>query len=326
MDRHPLRSQVRPAELRFISSLGNVDEYVPRKVLLSPERRRIASGARDDKGERISQDQQAAIVKALQALEWQQEAAFEERSILSEKMSEIATKLSDTKERLAAFEEDDQDLQERVKQLKREILTEREDREIQLFQIEEMRKENDAMKSRELVEIEGKKGLLRAKLRETEKALKQAIWGGSPSPSPSPLEPVHVETTLAVHKKTMPSSKRRVRNLDVYASLVDPSLKDVAEIRKRKIRLPLPRFATFERLQSKREARTMLGNNRSRSTPALLLPLPLTLHESSRGELCMRTAPPRSCQPRRRKPAGFVTVSRAALPYPEQNHTTKQER
>lgn len=372
---HPLRAQVRSdAELQYISNLGNADDS---GVTMSmhqqssgqhakslSQQKRMASSMRDEKGERISQDQQAAIVKALQALESNQDAAFEQREAISEKIAVVVRKLAETNDKLTSIEQENEGVEQHVAQLKSEIATIREEREQNLKELECMRAENEEIKSRTLMACDMRIQKLRQDIRDTERMLKTAIWssGGmsgsmtsgvgaeAPLPPLPPVEPIILAPVrqgtltgaagVATPSKSGQDNAARGRasdsfNIRKYSLIVDSAIKDVAEIRRRKVFIPsrqllaklhtnnakrnnhatpldllnqllqipgsrLPRPKTSSHIRT-------LGHCGSRSTPALRMrSVPsirstVTSHEVPR-------ARPQTTQPRRRRIAGVVTV------------------
>lgn len=226
---HPLRAEVRSAaELQYIATLGNADVHAPGRP--QKTRAKLTQTRRDENGERISQDQQAAIIKALQALENEQEWAFEQREAIAEKTARVARKLAETNERADSLEQDNAGVEQHAAGLKNEIAAVREEREKQAAAIEGM--QNDDVKAR-LMSLDVKTHKLRQDIRDADRALKAAIWSSSVS-SDTPLAPLETLAPLVLAPRDVVAPSRNFRKKAClvghrYAALADAGLADLSE-------------------------------------------------------------------------------------------------
>jgi hypothetical protein len=276
---HPLRAQMRSdAELRFVSSLGNLDmenngpASVAAESAKSPhtkaatqqnlsQQKKLASALRDEHGERISQEQQQAVVRAMQALEEQQELAFERRDLIGQRISKLGRKLGDTKERLTAVENENAQIELQAEGIKQEIATMKEEREHNLRELEAMRGENEEIKSRTLMALDLRMHKLRHEIKDVDRALKNAIWSAgssesstfvsvgvgadTPLPPLPPVEPIVLapvrrrddesQTGVVAPRKggagrPQTSSAAQSFGIRKYGMMASMSLKDVGEI------------------------------------------------------------------------------------------------
>ena len=136
---HPLRAEFKSeAEERFISSLGNLDSLAEPSATgggraakqKAPEghvatsaaaQKKLAGALRDESGERISAEQQQAVVRAMQALEEQQLLAFERRDIIAARIARAGRKLGEARERLHAVEKENAQIEQQAEGVKTEI-------------------------------------------------------------------------------------------------------------------------------------------------------------------------------------------------------------
>ena len=275
---HPLRAQMRSdAELRFVSSLGNLDmenngpASVAAESAKSPhtkaatqqnlsQQKKLASALRDEHGERISQEQQQAVVRAMQALEEQQELAFERRDLIGQRISKLGRKLGDTKERLTAVENENAQIELQAEGIKQEIATMKEEREHNLRELEAMRGENEEIKSRTLMALDLRMHKLRHEIKDVDRALKNAIWSAgssesstfvsvgvgadTPLPPLPPVEPIVLAPRKFKDDDSQPgvvaprrggrpatsSSAAQSFGIRKYGMMASMSLKDVGEI------------------------------------------------------------------------------------------------
>lgn len=267
---HPLRAYCRSeAELRYISNLGNGDDggYRDQRSAAArslSQQKRMASAMRDENGERISQDQQAAIIKAMQTLEAEQDAAFEQREVISEKLGKVMRKLGEVADKLASVEQDNEGVEQHARQLRGEIAAVREEREQNLVEVEEMRVENEDLRSRRLMACDLRIHKLRQEIRDTDRALKLAIWssGGSTSSTSgvgaeTPLPPLPPVEPLILAPSRQTDEGRSIKSgvvapvagpnffaesvgIRKYNALADVRLKDVGEVRRRTVFVPSP--------------------------------------------------------------------------------------
>lgn len=289
---HPLRAQLRShAELRFVSSLGNLDDGpedgrgggsrgsphaeaagsakspspsqpgTPGKNLT--QQKKLASALRDEHGERISQEQQQAVVRAMQALEEQQEIAFERRDLISQRIAKLGRRLGDTKERLAIVEKENGQIEQQAEAVKNEIALMKSAREHNLEELNGMRAENEEIKSRTLMALDLRMHKLRHEIKDVDRALKNAIWSagssenstfvsvgvGADTPLP-PLPPVEPIVLAPVRRHggddasqpgvvaprrgsgARPATSSAAQSFAVrkYSMMASMSLKDVGEI------------------------------------------------------------------------------------------------
>ena len=143
---HPLRAEFKSeAEERFISSLGNLDSLAEPSATggrtpkqKAPEghvatsaaaQKKLAGALRDESGERISAEQQQAVVHAMQALEEQQLLAFERRDIIAARIARAGRKLGEARERLHAVEKENAQIEQQAEGVKQEIARMRRARE-----------------------------------------------------------------------------------------------------------------------------------------------------------------------------------------------------
>lgn len=227
---HPLRAYVRSAaELQYIATLGNADVLAPGRP--HKTRAKLTQTRRDENGERISQDQQAAIIKALQALEAEQEWAFEQREAIAEKTARVARKLAETNERADSLEQDNAGVEQHALGLKNDIAAVREEREKQVAALEGM--QNDDVKAK-LVGLDVKTHKLRQDIRETDRALKAAIWSSSVASDAPLATPLEVLAPLVLVPRDVVAPSRNVRKKAClvghrYAALADAGLADLSE-------------------------------------------------------------------------------------------------
>ena len=225
------------------------------------QQKKLASALRDEHGERISQEQQQAVVRAMQALEEQQELAFERRDLIGQRISKLGRKLGDTKERLTAVENENAQIELQAEGIKQEIATMKEEREHNLRELEAMRGENEEIKSRTLMALDLRMHKLRHEIKDVDRALKNAIWSAgssesstfvsvgvgadTPLPPLPPVEPIVLapvrrrddesQTGVVAPRKggagrPQTSSAAQSFGIRKYGMMASMSLKDVGEI------------------------------------------------------------------------------------------------
>ncbi|KAJ1454196.1 hypothetical protein M885DRAFT_522381 [Pelagophyceae sp. CCMP2097] len=212
---HPLRAAIHSDELRYVSSLGNLDENVsPPKHRAPPreakagggakklaQQKKLASGLRNENGDRMSNEQQQACLRCLVVLEQQQSDMFDRRSDLGARMNRTGRKLAEALDRLASVEKENGGVEAQAKHVKAEIVERKEARAEAVASLDAMRADVEEVKSRTLVALDLRKNALRQELRDLDRQLKNAIWStgsngdsvnvgvGADAPLP-PLPPV----------------------------------------------------------------------------------------------------------------------------------------
>lgn len=162
------------AELKFVQNLGNGSVQTQEKTKKTQKKKMIA--LRDDNGDRMSQDHQAAIIGAMQDLEDEQDHAYEVRDVIAEKMDKTMRRIAEIDEKIRGIEQDNAGIEMHSKELKSEIAKAQNERDQNLAALETIRSENDVIKSRTLMGLDVQLHKLRQELRDTDKALKNAIW------------------------------------------------------------------------------------------------------------------------------------------------------